>query len=52
MTHEIHYLCANVFAHDVPLSFQNVSVSGTPQNSRQNEYFTTIVRYEQLRLAN
>jgi len=52
MPDEIEYLCAKALAHDVPLSFQNVSASGTPQNARQDEFFTTIGRYEQLRLAN
>ncbi len=52
MPDEIEYLCAKALAHDVPLSFQNVSASGPPQNARQNEFFTTIGRYEQLRLAN
>lgn len=52
MPDEIEYLCAKALGHDVPLSFQNVSVRGDPSNARQKEYFTTIGRYERLRLAN
>ena len=52
MPDEIEYLCAKALAHDVPLSFQNVSVTGTPANARQDEYFTMIGQYERLRLAN
>ncbi len=52
MPDEIEYLCAKALGYDVPLSFQNVTVTGTPPNARQNEYFTMIGRYERLRLAN
>ena len=52
MPDEIEYLCAKALAYDVPLSFQSVTATGTPPNARQEEYFTTIGRYEQLRLAN
>ncbi|NLS93946.1 MAG: hypothetical protein GXX96_17440 [Planctomycetaceae bacterium] len=49
---EIEYLCAKALAHDAPLSFQSVSVTGTPPNARQDEYFALIGNYERLRLAN
>jgi len=52
MPDEIEYLCCKALAHDAPLSFQSVVAAGTPPNARQNEYFTTIGRYERLRLAN
>ena len=52
MPDEIEYLCAKALGHDVPLSFQNVNATGKPSNARQDEYFTTIGRYERLRLAN
>jgi hypothetical protein len=49
---EIEYLCAKALGHNVPLSFQSVTVDGNPPNARQPEYVTTIGRYERLRLAN
>lgn len=49
---EIEYLCAKALGHDAPLSFQSVSVTGTPANARQDEYFAMIGNYERLRLAN
>jgi len=52
MPDEIEYLSAKALGHDVPLSFQSVVASGTPPNARQDEYLTTIGRYERLRLAN
>ncbi|MHB8903191.1 MAG: hypothetical protein ACYC6Y_30895, partial [Thermoguttaceae bacterium] len=52
MPDEIEYLCAKALGHDAPLSFQDVSVSGTPSNARQDEYFSLIGNYERLRLAN
>lgn len=52
MPDEIEYLCAKALGHDAPLSFQGVSVSGTPPNARQDEYFSMIGNYERLRLAN
>jgi hypothetical protein len=52
MPDEIEYLSAKALGHDVPLSFQSVSATGTPSNARQDEYLTTIGRYERLRLAN
>ena len=52
MPDEIEYLCAKALGHDAPLSFQSVSVTGTPPNARQDEYFAMIGNYERLRLAN
>ena len=52
MPDEIEYLSAKALGHDAPLSFQSVAATGRPANARQNEYFTTIGRYERLRLAN
>lgn len=52
MPDEIEYLCAKALAHDAPLSFQSVAATGKPANARQNEYFTTIGRYERLRRSN
>ncbi len=52
MPDEIEYLVAKALGHDAPLSFQSVSATGKPANARQDEYFTTIGRYERLRLAN
>ncbi|MFO7905589.1 MAG: LamG-like jellyroll fold domain-containing protein [Planctomycetota bacterium] len=52
MPDEIEYLCAKALGHDAPLSFQSVSVGGTPPNARQDEYFSMIGNYERLRLAN
>lgn len=52
MPDEIEYLCAKALGYDAPLSFQNVSVTGTPPNARQDEYFAMIGNYERLRLAN
>jgi concanavalin A-like lectin/glucanase superfamily protein len=49
---EIEYLCSKALGHDAPLSFQSVSVTGTPANARQDEYFAMIGNYERLRLAN
>ena len=52
MPDEIEYLCAKALGHDAPLSFQGISVGVRPPNARQEEYFTTMGRYERLRLAN
>ena len=52
MPDEIEYLCAKALAHDTPLSFQGVATTSQPANARQDECFTIIGRYEQLRLAN
>ncbi|MFV1967491.1 MAG: LamG-like jellyroll fold domain-containing protein, partial [Pirellulaceae bacterium] len=52
MPDEIEYLCAKALGSDVPLSFQNVAVSGRPPSARQEELLTTIGRHERLRLAN
>ena len=52
MPDEIEYLSAKALGHDAPLSFQGVAVTSRPANARQNELFTTIGRYERLRLAN
>ena len=52
MPDEIEYLCAKALGHDTPLSFQSVSVTGSPPNARQDEYFAMIGNYERLRLAN
>ncbi len=52
MPDEIEYLCAKALGHDAPLSFQGIQMTAKPSNARQTEYFTTIGRYERLRLAN
>jgi hypothetical protein len=48
---EIEYLCCKALAHDSPLSFQGVQVSGRPWCARQDEYLELIGQYERLRLA-
>jgi hypothetical protein len=48
---EIEYLCAKALAHDMPLSFQTVRVTGEPPNARQDEYLALVGRYERLRLG-
>jgi hypothetical protein len=52
MPDEIEYLSAKALGHDVPLSFQSVAAATEPPNARQDEYLTTVGRYERLRLAN
>ena len=52
MPDEIEYLCAKALGHDTPLSFQSITMSDDPPNARQDEYLTTVGRYERLRLAN
>ena len=52
MPDEIEYLSAKALGHDAPLSFQSVAATGRPANARQDEFLTTIGRYERLRLAN
>jgi len=49
---EIEYLCCKALAMDAPMSIQGVRVGVRPPNARQSEYFTTVGRYERLRLAN
>jgi hypothetical protein len=51
MPDEVEYLSAKALGHDVPLSFQSVAATGRPPNARQDECFTTIGRYERLRLS-
>ncbi len=51
MPDEIEYLCVKGLAHDVPLSFQDVTATGTPSNARQDEYLTMIGQCERLRMA-
>ena len=51
MPDEIEYLCCKTLAMNAPMSIQGVTVGTRPPNARQNEYFTTVGRYERLRLA-
>jgi hypothetical protein len=48
---EVEYFVAKTMAMDSAMSIQGVNVGRRPPNARQEEYFTTIGRYERLRLA-
>ena len=48
---ELEYFCCKALAFDAPISIQGVGVGRRPANARQEEYFTTVGRYERLRRA-
>ena len=48
---EIEYLCGKALGYGAPLSLMGVGPGQRPPSARQDEYLTTIGRYERLRLA-
>jgi hypothetical protein len=48
---EVEYFVGKTMSIDAPMSIQGVNVGSRPPNARQNEYFTLIGWYEDLRLA-
>jgi hypothetical protein len=48
---EVEYFVGKTLSINAPMSMQGVNVGARPPNARQNEYFTVLGWYENLRLA-
>ncbi|MDX9978870.1 MAG: LamG-like jellyroll fold domain-containing protein [Lentisphaeria bacterium] len=48
---EVEYFIGKTLSINAPMSMQGVNVGARPPNARQNEYFTLLGWYENLRLA-
>ena len=48
---DMEYFCGKCLGWDNSMSLQGVGAGATPPNARQDEYLTTLGRYERLRLA-